>query len=684
MDVRMPDGTIIKNVPEGTTKAELKRRLEKFEQSRAQNKLVAERAGGISNPVAWAMRGMGVSDEIAGAARAVGSYLKGEDASSAYKSARLGEKERVEKFRKENPVLSPIQEIGGGILTGGATSGPAMLGAALGKGAYSTGSPLIAAAAEGLGWGAAAGAASAEPGDRLKGAAVGGTVGAALPLVVGGAVKGGTAAYQRASDYIRGTVNPQKHALNLYGKALGDDLLTPNRAAVRRQNLGPLATLTDAGGENVIGLARGAAGTPGPAKHRIIQTFENRARGEGARLTRGVTKGLGPGNYVQAEDDFLAALSKNAEDVYTPAYQANREIHTSRNLANFLKQPEARIGIAEAAAIVRHKRLRGENVFLGPIDDELTEMARFAREIGKMKQPIPREGIAKNFSLETWDHIKQGLDTLLASDKYTNKFTGKLNRQGRQLAKTKDWLVGILDRGTGGPKGSLYAQARAQYGGDAEVIEALRAGSKINTKSPALIEKELSGFSDAAKEAYRNGAARYYIEDVIGKTSDTASIATKLNNTPSARAKMRALFPTETEYLDFFRQLVSEQRFAKVRNAISVGSRTAPMQKEIDSVKDAVGSAAAVIGSNSPFGHELVMSAIARKTAQRIIKNPDAVRTELARMLTTRDPVEIQEILAGLKVAERAGIDLGPMGRAAAAAFGQQAGNKTSEALFSP
>lgn len=688
--------------------AEQQKTVDEIEHALRVNKRAEMTAGGAAETIA---RSFGASDELAGLAAATRPFAKrlaggdmsalnvfnpfkdaGGDITSTYETARDLEKQRVEKYRQDNPpgaikigdkvYAAPGASgyVGEELLGGLVTGGPAKAAATGGGKMFSALPQWAQASTLGGMWGAGTGALSADPGERAKGAAIGGTVGATVPLAITGARAGKNLASATVGGYFRARTNPEEQALRVMRTNLGYDDVSVDEAVRRLREMGPQATFSDVADENVMGLARGAAGVPGEAKRRILDTFKTRAKGEAGRIAPHVTKNLGPGDYLASEEALLGKLGKNATGVYTPAYQKNPAIPTSNNLANFLKQPEARIGIAEAASIVRHKRLRGENVFLGPIDDELTEAARFARELGKMQQPIPKEGIAKNFSLETWDHIKQGLDTLLASEKYTNKFTGKLNRQGVQLAKTKDWLVGMLDGATGGEK-SLYAKARAQYSGDAEMVSALREGAKVGNKSVEMIKRELADLSDAAKDAYRNGAARHYMEKTLERVPDTASIATRLENTPMARDKLRALFPTETDYNAFKKVLDAEMRFAETRNFIGAGSRTAPMGEDIKNLRNVAGSVGALLGSELPFGHALVASTTGRRIMQALVgDNTAAFNNEISKMLTTMNPAEQQAIIDGLRRVGTSpwGQQLSPQMRNAmmlgATAVGQQTG----------
>lgn len=638
---------------------------------------VKKRAGSLAGSAPDAIaRGLGVNDEIAGLAAAAKPFAQrlasgdltalnvfnpfkdaGGDITQAYERGRDVEAGRTAEYRKANPPGrirvgdksyaaaygsggAAGEELMGGLIAGGPARGAAAAVATSRAGkAFEALPAWMQNTAQGAAWGAGTGALNADPGSRTQGAIIGGSLGAAIPAAGHAVAKGAELANATVGGYLRARANPEKQALRVLKTNLDYDDVGLDEALRRLKELGPKGTLADVADENVMGLARGAAGTPGSAKRRIMDTFTERAKGEANRLSPFITKKLGPGDYLASQDDFVSSLSKNATRVYRPAYDAHKSIPTTDGLKSFLMQPEAKPGLAEAASIARHRILRGEDVSPS-LGDDLGKLSKY------LKNP---KGDPPSVSLEAWDYVKQGFDGILGSEKYTNPLTGRLTRMGRELAKTKTWLMDQLDNLTGGKMGP-YAVARSQYGGDAEILTALREGSNVRNKSVELIKRDLAGMSDAAKEAYRNGAARYYMEDILQRTPDTSSIATKLDSTPLAREKLRALFPTETDFNAFKRVLDREMRFARTRNFIGTGSRTAPMTEDITSLKQAAGSIGALLGSELPFGHALIAGGTGRRIAQALFAdNTKQFNEEIARMLTTSNRAEQMQILDGLR-----------------------------------
>ncbi|HKJ73007.1 MAG TPA: hypothetical protein VKA19_02735, partial [Alphaproteobacteria bacterium] len=294
--------------------------------------------------------------------------------------------------------------------------------------------------------------------------------------------------------------------------------------------------------------------------------------------------------------------------------------------------------------------------------------------LGKMEK-AGRPGVAKGLSLETWDAIKSGLDKVLSSRAYTNELTGRLNKQGYAPDQLRRALLKELDKATGGEK-SLYAAARRQYGGDAEVLQALREGKGFMKEAPEQIRKKMADMSDAAKEAYRSGAARA-VKDVVDSTPDTASAANRLFNKSITRNRIRAVFPSNKAYNEFARKMRAEQQFAKTKNAITSGSRTAPVQAEQQDAQRALGNMGAVLGSKIPFMHPLVMSGIGRRVARGLGQTNEATDRALSRMLFNRDQTMNQNVIAKLleqQAAKPLTEPTTPLARALAAALAQQEG----------
>jgi hypothetical protein len=498
-------------------------------------------------------------------------------------------------------------------------------------------------------WGGLFGAGTAE-GDieeRLESGAKGTGLGAITGGVLHGAFVGGRAAAKGVAGLARSRTNPSEQAARILGEKFATDGKTVGQVLARLRDLGPQATIADAAGVNTLGLARGVAGVPGAAKEKITQTLKVRGLGESDRITKQVTRDLGPADYFATEEAFLGKLRAGAREAYEQAYSANPSIQSAA-LDRVLTAPIAQSVLKEAATIAGIERASGKVKWLGPVDEELTQLARFAAEHAG-GAPVVAPGVAKGLSLETWDYVKRGLDSVLDKPANTNALTGKFTKKGSAINNLKRALVEALDIVTGGEK-SLYRFARKQYAGDAEVLNALREGEKFMKLRPEQITRRLAELSDGAQEAFRNGAARAVL-DVVEKTPDTGSVARRLFASKMNRERIRAVFPDKAKYTEFSRRMVAEQRFTETQQAIGSGSRTTPMAQEVKDVERLAGHVGALVGSASGVGHPLIAATIGR---QRAVKAASKIRGEemdkiLASWLVTRNRADQLRILDKLR-----------------------------------
>ena len=185
MDVRLPDGTVVTNVPEGISQAELMRRLGKSmpeespgEKRRSRRDLANEYAGKDVGEMGALMRGLG-------------------GAKGAFDRAAMGLKGLFTDLTPEDKALleqgKAFEAEGGPAATVGSIGADVAMSAA--PGAFVTkaaaAAPLLARTAAQLGLGAGYGALTS-PEDRAEGAkqgALGSAIGMGVNRVIGGALK---------------------------------------------------------------------------------------------------------------------------------------------------------------------------------------------------------------------------------------------------------------------------------------------------------------------------------------------------------------------------------------------------------------------------------------------------------------------------------------------------------------
>lgn len=468
-------------------------------------------------------------------------------------------------------------------------------------------------------YGALYGSGTAEEGERLEGAKSGGATGAALgaagyPIVKGVQYVGG-----KIGESIGKRVRPPGSAARAtVGRRAAMDEMTQARMQQRLKDLGPQATLYDAGGPNVQGLGRHVASVPGPAQNRAQILLNQRAQGEAARVNRAVAKGLDPEDYYAAEEGFLNTLRTRAKPLYDEAYTKFQSV-TSKPLQRVLQSKTGKKALREAMDIAENEGI--------PMDVEAIE--------------------AGNISLQMWDDIKRGFDSLLDKGAYRNELTGRLNTKGFSVDSMRRRLLKELDQATGGKTG-LYAKARATYAGDAEVLGALKDGRKALLKDPEVIAKRLGELSDAGKEAYRSGVARA-LKDEVSKVPGKGSAAMRIFGNSAKRARIRAAFPDQKSYRELSKALIAEQRFASGRAKAMTGSMTEPRRAEsADILREAAGVAGVTAGTQAGKvlgAHTLMAAGIGRRVGRALLGEPKAHDLEVAKMLFARDQTANRQII---------------------------------------
>lgn len=503
--------------------------------------------------------------------------------------------------------------------------------------------------ASGLGalWGGAyaSGAAEGDVKDRAAAALTGAEVGAATGGVlypVGKAVGwAGTKVY----DAIMQRWSPAYAAQIKLAEATVRGGQTGAHMRGELQELGPQATLADL--PTFRDTARGVAGIPGEGRVRAQAVLEGRVAGGQERVNRTITQELDPRDFYAAEEAFLRNMRETAGPMYQEAYGQYGSLMTPQ-LKRLLGSRVGRDALKEAAFISETERAAGVAKYLGAVDDELTEAARFADQVGKLDPAgVPRPGILRGFSLETWDRMKRGFDMLLEKPAYRNELTGKLNSRGHAVNNMRRALISELDKVTGGSK-SIYAQARKVYAGEAEALGALRAGRKGILQDPEIIERDLAALSDAGQEAYRAGFARS-MRDVVAATPDTASAARgRLNPAVSLnRSRLHAAFPDAESYRKMLKILKQEKRFAETRNYALAGSPTAEKAAAQSDVLQKAGGALGVLaGGASPVGHPLLLAGLGRKVGQALVgPRSGQYQADLARRLFNRNQTMNKDVL---------------------------------------
>jgi hypothetical protein len=429
---------------------------------------------------------------------------------------------------QENPN-SPGTNFGGEAVGAGGTAaallalaklrgrlGPAgkILGAA---GRFLGEHPAVASSVAGGTAGAIAGGAGSRDTDPTMDALSGGVTGAMLGPLARLGVRGVSGSIGSRLDQLRGqVVGPGDRRVidaitsdNPDWNSVASGLRADARAKIP-------STLGDAVGPRTQGLATAALAKDTPESAAYGAQLEQRQAGANTRVMDQTNTALKPDNYLTEQDKLKTALYTNAKPLYDQAYQQFPAVQ-SPALYKLMNTPSGQ----EAAA-------------------------RAFRMMQDMQVPIGQPdatGMVQNPSLQYLDQVKRALDDMISSEEGSGP-TYQATNQGRVLRGMRDQLKNEVDQATRLPNGQpgLYQQARQQYAGDLEVVDALRSGNEdFNKLTPDEIRAKVGQMSFAEKDAFRSGVAEGLFQK-LGNTTDTQNPAKKVMSTPALQEKLTALF----------------------------------------------------------------------------------------------------------------------------------------------
>jgi hypothetical protein len=385
--------------------------------------------------------------------------------------------------------------------------------------------------------GALAGSGNATEGSRLQGAAtgaaIGAPVGAAAPYVVQGVGS--------AVNAVRNAVSPEANVSADLARAITRDADNPASLMARANDLSidrpGVATMADAGGENVRGLVERVAQTPGAGRTQVVPALTQRQMGQAARLSGDLKNLTGTGrSAVEAVSETIAARSQAARPLYEQAYAvdvaSNQEV-----VSAFLKE----ISTGWGKSIINSPALK----------------KTLQTEYGITDTPGPQHLMAV---IDAW---KKAADDVIREAPGTNK--------SRVVQQMLERVLPVVDKAN-----PAYAQARTAWSGPSRYLDAIDNGRNIlSTKESAeAFSARFRSLSEAEQEAERIGA----VSAIIGRMgNDGAKLAdmTKYLRSPEVRAKVAALMPTQEAAETWARRLDFEVTSSELTGRALGNSATA-------------------------------------------------------------------------------------------------------------
>lgn len=453
-----------------------------------------------------------------------------------------------------------------------------------------------------------------------------------------GVAVGGIEVEKRLMDLLRpeltrGTAAERKvvEAMEMNNQSPSDVMLDTRRG----RRLGVPETPLDTGGPMTRVLGEKAIIAGDVKAEEALSALEERHEGSRSRVRDQIQSKFKAPEYFAEEDKLTNRLYERAKPAYEKAWAENPS----------LSHPPF------------WKKMVGNRYGEQAIHMALDFMDDIAQE------PIGKKNIAgwvERPSLKFLDQVKRGFDQLIRKEE--NMGATPL---GRHLRGMRSTLVTWLDN----PKNTTpaYANARKQYKGDLEVLEALDTGRTQFLKMPTEEAKRLiSGMAWAEKNALRAGVTQRLYEQLDAPTTDI-NAARKILGSPGTSDKLKLLFDKPKDFEVFEAALKREMKlFQEGKKLIgrSERGRTRRMTQEFLEQDDTASSLIRAARKFKPT--EWVMRLFDKKKFRLSADEADEIIT----ILNEGDLKELQQLEARLtKVAasrKRKKAPIRKKGRAAA------------------
>lgn len=604
-----------------------------------------------------------MADPYVGAARAAlgqGLGMGWGDEAEAWMRSKLGQgkyedllkqiRSEYGQYAAESPFTSGALEFAGGVAPGVAAmfvpggQGVAAAQAVRGAGILSrlASSPLARATAAGATTGAVTGAGVAEEGRRGEGAVGGATLGTILGAGTPVGIRAGKSAYNWLRERLAPTEGVvERAALSKMTSAMGESGLSPQdiqakMGADRARGVPSVVANVDPA---LADLAEAVAQRTGKGARKVEKALGEQRQGARERTHQQVVKGLNPDEYYAQEQDLLRTLRGNAQTMYDNAYAVGdvndpviNQVLADPTFAKFFDKAKS---IAEKEALAA--KIAGED----PSKFRLKEIYEPIYETDAATgSPILKGfNIKESPDVRTLDYIKRGIDaTIDAGFRGEGMSTAEANALKQLRNKFRDRLDELVPE---------YKEARLQYAGDSEVLDALRAGmTDFKKMDHEQIINLVSGMSAAEKDAFRTGVSRELYSKIMDP-SGNFNAAQRIIGSPEMQAKLQPLFDNPAEFRLFRSALEREAQLYHQANRILGGSQTGKrmqMRQELE----AGSPVADVVAQTITGGWFNSLGSFAARAVQSG-KMTENVADRLADMLMAKNP---DDVAAAVKLLE--------------------------------
>jgi len=376
--------------------------------------------------------------------------------------------------------------------------------------------------------------------------AMGGGIGFALPPVLQGA--------GRVVNRMR---NPMTRAQRAFTNILGRDNTTVSDM-VNSRNLDKPQVAADLSGQNAQARVGALQGMPGPQRDTIRTGLLERQVGQAERVIDDLNETTQAilTDTDQALIDLNKARKNNARPLYEKAYEAGQVIDDPELLA-----------------------LQADDGFQAAYNKgkELYDIENRTRRLRGEPPLPPLPDVDATLNLRGLDQAYRGMRT-----RADEAFASGDFQTGQALKNEANALRDKLD-----DMFPEYAEARAVYKSDSEMIEALEMGrdfmspGKTNSRT---IRREIADLDEGQLEAYRMGAIDVIRQAIYRSAKDGTNIQNRFFGNREMRDRLRLLYPDgdagQAQYDQMMNRLSQETQMQDTLRA-TYGSRTTPMAQEV-------------------------------------------------------------------------------------------------------
>ncbi|KRQ11942.1 hypothetical protein AOQ73_05915 [Bradyrhizobium pachyrhizi] len=411
-----------------------------------------------------------------------------------YNYAKAREDRIMDESRAKTGMLGSAAEMLGGAVTGGGLANAGVTAARALAPEAGLVARSLASAADAGGLGAISGFNEGNGiTERLTNAAKGAGTGALVGGLVPGALAIGKGVTAPIFANIRARANPEGYAASQVARAVTESGQTPQqlgRAVEDANAAGQPFTLADALGNPGQRMLSTVTRAPGEGRTEAVRFLNERQAGQADRVGDIIDTGLGAGGSArQTVDQLTAQARRESAPLYRDALN-QRPVWNDR-MQEFFDDPITARGLREGVNVQRLESLANGNRF-DPHDYAITSF----NEAG---DPV----ISGVPNMRTINLIKKGWDNILEG--YRDPTTGRLalDEHGRALDRVRRAFLSEVDS-----LNPTYAQARAAYGGPAQVREAVGIGADAAKRGRAVDNLDrFDALPDAAQQGFRHGYA---------------------------------------------------------------------------------------------------------------------------------------------------------------------------------